>query len=99
MTENIPTATAQAAPATAPTPVVTVETAPVMSVSEWFITYLLLMIPLVNLILLFVWAFGNNTNPNKKNFAKSALIWAAIGIVFYAVIIAYAVSTGISSSY
>jgi hypothetical protein len=40
---------------------------------------LLLAIPLVNIIMLFVWAFGDN-NVNKKNFGKAYLIWAIIGI-------------------
>ena len=33
--------------------------------------------------MLFVWAFGNDTNPNKANWAKAALIWAAIAIGIY----------------
>ncbi|MDR9399209.1 hypothetical protein [Salibacter sp.] len=31
--------------------------------------------------MLFVWGFGGNTNPNKANWAKAALIWLAIAIV------------------
>ncbi|KIL42345.1 hypothetical protein SD70_01315 [Gordoniibacillus kamchatkensis] len=57
--------------------------APVISLKEWMITILLLAIPLVNIIMLFVWAFGGGANPSKSNYAKAALIWAAIGIVLY----------------
>lgn len=52
-----------------------------ISTGDWVITLLILAIPLVNLIMLFVWAFGSGTNINKANFAKAALIWVAISIV------------------
>ena len=55
--------------------------APVIRVGDWVLTILLLAIPVVNLVMLFVWAFGGGTNPNKANFAKASLIWALIGIV------------------
>ena len=59
-----------------------------VSVSDWFLTLFLTAIPLVGLILLFVWAFGSTTNPSKANWAKATLLWAAIGIVIYIIIIA-----------
>ena len=52
-----------------------------ITVGEWFLTMLLTYIPLVNIILLFVWAFGNNPQKSKANWAKARLIWMAIGIV------------------
>lgn len=57
----------------------------VVSLKDWMITILLLAIPVVNLIMLFVWAFGGGTNPSKSNFAKASLIWALIGIVVYVI--------------
>ena len=59
------------------------ENAPVVSVGDWVLTYLIAAIPLVGIIMLFIWAFGNDTNPNKANWAKAALIWAAIAIGIY----------------
>ncbi|WP_017811303.1 MULTISPECIES: hypothetical protein [Paenibacillus] len=53
----------------------------VVSFKEWMITMLLMAIPIVNLVMLFVWAFGGNTNLSKSNYAKAALIWIVIGIV------------------
>lgn len=53
---------------------------PPVSVREWIITFLLMIIPFVNIILLFVWAFSSDTNPSKANFAKAYLIWILIGI-------------------
>ena len=53
----------------------------IVTVGEWFITMLLMIIPLVNIILLFVWAFGSNIKMSKSNWAKAQLIWMAIGFV------------------
>lgn len=51
--------------------------------SDWMITLLLAAIPLIGLIMLFVWGFGSNTDPNKANWAKAILLWYAILIVVY----------------
>jgi len=53
----------------------------IVTVGEWFIAMLLTIIPLVNIILLFVWAFGSNTKMSKSNWAKAQLIWMAIGFI------------------
>ena len=55
--------------------------APIVSVKEWLITNLILMIPMVNLVMIFVWAFNSNTNPNKANYFKAALILFVIYLV------------------
>jgi hypothetical protein len=57
-----------------------------VSFGEWFLTIFLTAIPLVGLVLLFVWAFGSTTNPSKANWAKASLAWAAIGIVIYLIV-------------
>lgn len=53
----------------------------VVSFKDWMLTIFLLAIPVVNLVLLFVWAFGGNTSASKSNYAKAALVWMLIGIV------------------
>jgi len=53
----------------------------VVTIGDWIITFLLTAIPLVGFIMLFVWAFGNNTAESKANWAKAALIWYLISIV------------------
>jgi hypothetical protein len=58
-------------------------TAPVISLGDWIITFILLAIPLVNIIMLFVWGFSSSTNPNKQNFAKATLIIYLIAIVCF----------------
>ena len=60
--------------------------APVVSVKEWLLTNLILMIPLVNIVMMLVWAFGSNTNPNKANYFKATLILFAILMAIYLVL-------------
>lgn len=51
-----------------------------ISIGQWFVTILLTAIPVVNIVMLIIWAFGANTNPSKANWAKASLIWILIGI-------------------
>jgi heme/copper-type cytochrome/quinol oxidase subunit 2 len=59
---------------------------PPLSVKDWMVTLLLTFIPIVNLVMYFVWAFSDDTHPSKKNWAKAALIWLAIVVVLYIII-------------
>ncbi len=52
-----------------------------MTVGDWIVTYLLMIIPIANLVLLFIWAFGSDTKKSKKSWAKATLIFMAVGIV------------------
>ncbi|MDI2587461.1 hypothetical protein OR571_10170 [Psychrobacillus sp. NEAU-3TGS] len=66
-----------------------------MSVGEWLITMLIMIIPIVNIVMLFIWGFGS---PDKRrNYARASLIWMAISIVliiiFYGAIFALIIST------
>jgi len=60
-----------------------VEEAPVLSLMDWVVVFILLSLPIVNIIMLIIWAVGDKVNPNKKNFAIAALIFTAISIVFF----------------
>lgn len=59
-----------------------------MKTSEWVVTLLITGIPLVGIIMLIVWALGDDYNITRKNYAKAALILMAImitlTILFYA---------------
>ena len=57
--------------------------APVISLGEWIITFIVLAIPLVNIVMLFVWAFSSSTNPSKQNFCKANLIIYLVAIVCF----------------
>ncbi|RMG16182.1 MAG: hypothetical protein D6730_25455 [Bacteroidetes bacterium] len=59
--------------------------ADVVSMGDWMVTLLLMAIPVVGIIMLFVYAFGGNTNPNKASWAKATLIYLAIGVGIYAI--------------
>jgi len=54
-----------------------------VSVGDWMLTLLVLAIPLVGIIMYFVWAFGNTTSKSKANFCKASLIWTGIGVGLY----------------
>jgi hypothetical protein len=45
-----------------------------ISVGNWIFTFILLVIPLVNIIMLIVWAASGSTHPSKKSFAQAYLI-------------------------
>ncbi|ALC88267.1 hypothetical protein AM499_15455 [Bacillus sp. FJAT-22090] len=66
-----------------------------MSVGEWLLTMLIMIIPIVNIVMLFIWGFGN-PDP-RRNYARASLIWMAISIgliiIFYGVIFALIFST------
>ena len=53
----------------------------VVSIGEWVITFILMAIPVVNFVMIFVWAFGGGTSASKANWAKAILIFWLIGIV------------------
>ncbi|HEZ0133528.1 hypothetical protein I7S79_02730 [Neisseria meningitidis] len=67
------------------TPEIQNDNAPVMTTGQWVLTMIVFMIPLVNIIMLFVWAFGRG-NPNRANFCKALLliylIGSLIGLIF-----------------
>lgn len=58
-----------------------------VSIGNWIITFILLAIPLVNIILLIVWAVSSTVPQSKKNFAVAYLIFfialAVLGVVVF----------------
>ena len=59
-----------------------------VSTGNWVLTIFLLGIPVVNIILLIVWAVSSSTPKSKRNYARATLIWMLIGIVIVGAIIA-----------
>lgn len=49
-----------------------------LKVSDYFVMLLVACIPLVNVILLLIWAFSSGTNVNRKNFCRAYLIMMVI---------------------
>lgn len=52
-----------------------------LSIGDYIVMMIVGGIPLVGLIMMLVWAFGGNTNTNRKNYARAMLIIMAVGIV------------------
>ncbi|MCM1144537.1 MAG: hypothetical protein NC318_00900 [Blautia sp.] len=69
-----------------------------VKVGEWLISMLILLIPCVNLIMMFVWAFSKSEKKSKSNYFKACLIWAAIVMAIYLVIVIALVAMGIGLS-
>jgi len=61
--------------------------APIVSTGEWVASKFLLLIPVVNIIFLFIWAFNSTENKNKSNWAKATLIVYALRVFIYIIII------------
>ena len=67
-----------------------------ISVGEWLISMLIMIIPIVNIVMLFIWGFGS-PDP-RRNYARASLIWMAIciglAVLFYGVVIALFFTVG-----
>ena len=61
-----------------------------MSVGGYLLFWLVYCIPIVNVIMIFVWAFGSSVNINKKNLARAILILFILGIIFTVIMIVFA---------
>lgn len=65
-----------------------VKTAKVISVKEWMVNLIIMCIPVVNIVFLFIWAFGKkDINETKKNWAKGTLLLAVI--IFGVIVLLY----------
>ncbi len=64
-----------------------------VTVKDWLITMLILCIPIVNIVMVFVWAFGGGAKPSKSNFFRAVLLWAVIGIALTLVL---GITTGLT---
>ena len=67
----------------------------VTSTGEWFLNLFLVAIPVIGIILLFVWAFGSGTASSKKNWARANLIWILVGLILTIVICVVASLMGV----
>ena len=66
-----------------------------VSMSEWFICMLLMMVPCVNIIMMFVWAFSKNEKKSKSNYFKVQLIVMGVVLALYIVLMVIFVAAGI----
>jgi len=59
-----------------------------MSVREWVLTLIILALPLINIVMMLVWAFGGTGNLNRRNYCRAWLF-------LFAVIVGLSICVGI----
>ena len=59
-----------------------------LSVGDWIVYYLIMAIPLVNLILFFIILGSSNSNKTLKSYMLAGLIMAALAAILYFAIFA-----------
>lgn len=57
-----------------------------ITMGEWMITLLILLIPCANIIMAFVWAFSSKEKKSKSNYFKAYLVFMGIVIVLYIIL-------------
>ena len=57
-----------------------------VSVGEWIVSMLLMLVPCLNIIMMFVWAFGKDEKKSKSNFFKASLIYTGVILVLYLIL-------------
>lgn len=67
-----------------------------VKMSEWMITWLIMLIPCVNIIMMFVWAFSKTEKKSKSNFFKAYLVFMGILLVLYLLIFMLFMAAGVS---
>lgn len=50
-----------------------------LTTGEWFVTLLVLALPIIGIVMHFVWAFSDG-NVGRRNFCRAALLWLAVGV-------------------
>ena len=66
-----------------------VDTKKVVSTWEWLVYFLILAIPVLNIIIVLVDAFGSNRNENKKNFCRAIVITFVLSIIASVVFVVF----------
>lgn len=57
-----------------------------LSVKQWMFTLIVMMIPLVNIVMFLVWAFGKG-NRGRANYFKAQLLLILIGCVLWLLLV------------
>ncbi|PWM43185.1 MAG: hypothetical protein DBX52_00080 [Clostridiales bacterium] len=70
-----------------------------IGIGRWLLYQIVLLIPIANIVMLFVWSFGNSEkNQTFRNWAKSRLIFLLIEVVFSILLVAVLVPIIISAA-
>lgn len=74
----------------------------VITMGQYLIMFLITAIPIAGIVMLFIWSFGAEAGPNKKNFARAYLIMMAIAIgasILISIIMSVVMASLIGSMY
>lgn len=63
--------------------------APALRMVDWIIILVLCALPVVNVIMLIIWALDTNGNPNRKNFSIAMLIMFGIEMFLFTIFFGY----------
>lgn len=55
----------------------------VLTVKDWIIIQIIMMIPIVNIIMWIKWLVSSNTNQNLKNFLIASLVMIILGSIIW----------------
>ena len=61
---------------------------PPVSIADWIITLLIILVPGLNLVMLLVWSLNKSTHRSKANFSKAVFILILITLFLFVVILA-----------
>jgi hypothetical protein len=63
--------------------------APALRMVDWIIILVLCLIPVVNVVMLIIWALDAEGNPNRKNFSIAMLIMFGIEMFIFTLFFGY----------
>lgn len=55
----------------------------VLTVKDWIVIQIIMMIPIVNIIMWIKWLVSSNTNQNLKNFLIASLVMIILGSIIW----------------
>ena len=58
-----------------------------VTMGEWLITMLIMLIPCANIIMVFVWTFSRKEKKSKSNYFKAYLIYMVVVVVLYLLLV------------
>ena len=64
-----------------------------MTTGGWFLTLLILAIPVLNLIMFLAWALGVG-NRNRVNYCRASILWVVVLLGIYALLLATGIGAG-----
>jgi len=56
-----------------------------LSVGEWMLVIFVFLLPVVNIIVMAVWAFSSGGNVHRRNLSRASLLWIIILLIAYVV--------------